>query len=204
MVKKLKALAKARAIANWSATIRNSANQIWLAGLGAFAKAQEEGGKIFEALVKEGEAVQDRAKKVADDKFTDVKAKATGNGTSSNRCSRTASRARCTASACQASTISTHLSTRVHELTARPRSSPPIERHPARRRPQVSRNRRAPLRSFLAGATREGGPPLMIFGACFRGEVVHERTIEAVSRWPAAARSARSMRSARWRRSTRR
>ncbi|MGO9392417.1 phasin family protein [Rhodoblastus sp.] len=76
MVKKLKELASANDM-QLVATIRESASQIWLAGLGAFAKAQEEGGKVFEALVKEGESVQDRAKKVADDKFTEVKSKAT-------------------------------------------------------------------------------------------------------------------------------
>lgn len=37
---------------------RESAQQIWLAGLGAFAKAQEEGGKVFKALVQEGMALQ--------------------------------------------------------------------------------------------------------------------------------------------------
>ncbi len=37
---------------------RDSAQQIWLAGLGAFAKAQEEGGKVFKALVQEGVALQ--------------------------------------------------------------------------------------------------------------------------------------------------
>jgi poly(hydroxyalkanoate) granule-associated protein len=43
----------------------NSAHQIWLAGLGAFAKAQAEGAKLFDSLVKEGEAVQARAGKIA-------------------------------------------------------------------------------------------------------------------------------------------
>lgn len=37
-----------------TSTIKESTQQIWLAGLGAYAKAQEEGGKIFEALVQEG------------------------------------------------------------------------------------------------------------------------------------------------------
>ena len=78
MVKKLKDLAAGNDT-QLVATIRESATQIWLAGLGAFAKAQEEGGKVFEALVKEGESVQDRARKVADDKFTEVKSKATEN-----------------------------------------------------------------------------------------------------------------------------
>ena len=33
--------------------MKESAQQIWLAGMGAFSKAQEEGTKVFEALVKE-------------------------------------------------------------------------------------------------------------------------------------------------------
>jgi poly(hydroxyalkanoate) granule-associated protein len=77
MVKKLQQLAKENE-SDIISDIRESASQIWLAGLGAFGKAQEEGGKIFEALVKEGEAVQERAKQVADDKFTEAKDKATG------------------------------------------------------------------------------------------------------------------------------
>lgn len=45
-----------------------SAMQIWLAGVGAFVKAQEEGSKLFESLVKKGEAVQARSKKTAKSK----------------------------------------------------------------------------------------------------------------------------------------
>ena len=37
-----------------SEQMKNSAQQIWQAGRGAFAKAQEEGSKVFEALVKDG------------------------------------------------------------------------------------------------------------------------------------------------------
>ncbi|MBV8618166.1 MAG: phasin family protein [Curvibacter sp.] len=40
--------------------IRDSAQSIWLAGLGAFAKAQEEGEKVFDALVQQGQALQQR------------------------------------------------------------------------------------------------------------------------------------------------
>ena len=42
------------------ATLRQSAHEIWLAGLGAFAKAQAESGKVFDALVKEGEHLQSK------------------------------------------------------------------------------------------------------------------------------------------------
>ena len=41
-----------------SSAVKDSAQQIWLAGLGAFSKAQEEGSKVFNALVKEGMAIQ--------------------------------------------------------------------------------------------------------------------------------------------------
>ena len=58
-----------------SKTVMDSAQQIWLAGLGAFAKAQAEGGKLFESLVKEGAALDAKTRK-----FTDAKvAEARGN-----------------------------------------------------------------------------------------------------------------------------
>lgn len=38
--------------------IRRSAQQIWLAGLGAFALAGEEGGKLFSTLVKKGAGIE--------------------------------------------------------------------------------------------------------------------------------------------------
>lgn len=75
MVKKLKSLGSDN---NLSATIRESAQQIWLAGLGAFAKAQQEGNKVFDALVREGETIQSKTRKVAEDKVTEMAAKATG------------------------------------------------------------------------------------------------------------------------------
>ena len=58
MVKKLKELAEDKELAN---AVRSSAQQIWQAGLGAFAKAQEEGGRVFSRLVKEGTEFQKRA-----------------------------------------------------------------------------------------------------------------------------------------------
>lgn len=42
-----------------SEQMKQSAQQIWQAGLGAFAKAQEEGGKVFDSLVKEGSKLQE-------------------------------------------------------------------------------------------------------------------------------------------------
>lgn len=50
-----------------TSTIRESAQQIWLAGLGAFAKAQAEGGKVFEALVREGQTMQRKTQAAAEE-----------------------------------------------------------------------------------------------------------------------------------------
>ena len=69
MVKKFKSLSEGQL----TQTVKESAQQIWLAGLGAFAKAQEEGNKVFDALVKEGEAIQKKTRKMADEKFSVVR-----------------------------------------------------------------------------------------------------------------------------------
>jgi poly(hydroxyalkanoate) granule-associated protein len=55
--------------------VKDSAQQIWLAGLGAFAKAQEERGKVFEALVKEGLSIQRKTQSAAEEKITEATAK---------------------------------------------------------------------------------------------------------------------------------
>ena len=47
--------------------IKDSAQQIWLAGLGACAKMQEEGSKAFEALVKDGASVQKKTQHAAEE-----------------------------------------------------------------------------------------------------------------------------------------
>ena len=78
MIKKLNELAGEGSESGLVSTIRESAAKIWLAGLGAFSKGQEEGGKLFDALVKEGEAVQNRASKSAQDAISDARSKATG------------------------------------------------------------------------------------------------------------------------------
>jgi poly(hydroxyalkanoate) granule-associated protein len=66
MVKKLKTLAAGAQDGELAQTVRESAHQIWLAGLGAFAKAQEEGAKVFDSLVKEGKTVEARTRKLAE------------------------------------------------------------------------------------------------------------------------------------------
>ena len=59
--------------------VRESAQQIWDAGLGAFAKAQVEGNKVFEALVSEGEALKEKTRRnVAGLRVSEMASKATG------------------------------------------------------------------------------------------------------------------------------
>ncbi len=45
--------------------VLDSSHKIWLAGLGAFSRAQREGAKVFESLVKQGEELQSRTKQAA-------------------------------------------------------------------------------------------------------------------------------------------
>lgn len=52
--------------------VRESAQQIWLAGLGAFAKAQQEGGKVFEALVQDGVNLQRKTQAVAQERMAEA------------------------------------------------------------------------------------------------------------------------------------
>ena len=55
--------------------VQESAQQIWLAGLGAFAKAQEEGSKVFQGLVNEGLELQRQTKVAAEEKLAEASAK---------------------------------------------------------------------------------------------------------------------------------
>ena len=65
--------------------VRESASQIWLAGLGAYAKAEAEGSKLFDALVQDGERIESKTRSYLDkgissarEKVDDLRAKATG------------------------------------------------------------------------------------------------------------------------------
>ena len=73
MVKKLQKLSVEKKTGNQlSGTVRDSAHQIWLAGLGAFAKAQEEGNKVFDTLVKEGLSIQRKTQSVAEERLSEA------------------------------------------------------------------------------------------------------------------------------------
>jgi poly(hydroxyalkanoate) granule-associated protein len=54
-------------------SIMESAQHIWLAGLGAFAKAQGEGSKLFDALVKQGSNLEQQTRKIATGKVDEVR-----------------------------------------------------------------------------------------------------------------------------------
>lgn len=51
-----------------SRSIVESAQQIWLAGMGAFGRAQQEGTKLFETLVSEGVSLEKTTRKLASGK----------------------------------------------------------------------------------------------------------------------------------------
>ena len=60
---------------HWNEQMKQSAHEIWQAGLGAFAKAQQEGSKAFDNLVKEGSKWQE-ATLAAQARMTEAAAKA--------------------------------------------------------------------------------------------------------------------------------
>lgn len=60
------------ASAQFADVVKESAQQIWLAGLGAFSKAQQEGGKVFEALVKEGVGLQKKTQSAAGERLSEA------------------------------------------------------------------------------------------------------------------------------------
>jgi poly(hydroxyalkanoate) granule-associated protein len=76
MLKKAKAEAEAQAGGpsgdggDFAQGIRDSSRQIWLAGLGAFARAQAEGMKMFEALVEQGQSLESRTRRAASETAT--------------------------------------------------------------------------------------------------------------------------------------
>ena len=73
MVKKLQKIsAEKKSTPPLTGAVKESAQQIWLAGLGAFSKAQEGGGKVFEALMKEGLSIQRKTQAVAEEKISEA------------------------------------------------------------------------------------------------------------------------------------
>jgi poly(hydroxyalkanoate) granule-associated protein len=70
MLKKAKADARGAASSSTSTrevaqSVLDSSRQIWLAGLGAFSRAQAEGRKVFDSLVKQGESLEKETRSTA-------------------------------------------------------------------------------------------------------------------------------------------
>ncbi len=55
--------------------VKEQAQQIWLAGLGAFAKAQQDGTKAFEKLVTDGITMQRKVQSTAEEKMAEASQK---------------------------------------------------------------------------------------------------------------------------------
>jgi poly(hydroxyalkanoate) granule-associated protein len=60
--------------------VADSAQKIWLAGLGAFERAKSEGPKVFETLVEQGRTLGGKAREAADDAMKRVRDGAGGAG----------------------------------------------------------------------------------------------------------------------------
>lgn len=54
-------------------SLTESAQQIWLAGMGAFTRAQAEGGKLFETLVRDGLSLEQTARQFAGSRASAVR-----------------------------------------------------------------------------------------------------------------------------------
>ena len=90
MVKKLlKVKSPKAASAQLTGSVKDSAQQIWQAGLGAITRAQSEGTKAVESLVKESISIQRKTQAAAEEKLseatnkvshmaTDISSKASG------------------------------------------------------------------------------------------------------------------------------
>jgi poly(hydroxyalkanoate) granule-associated protein len=84
MVKKLQKMAQKKAsnpaglLDNpIAAAVKEQAEHIWLAGMGAFSKAQAEGGKAFEQLMKQGATLQKKTQGLAEERIGAVTSKMT-------------------------------------------------------------------------------------------------------------------------------
>ena len=76
MVKKLQKMSADKAAKpHLASAVKESAQQIWLAGLGAFAKAQLGGGKVYESLMKEGLSIQRKTQASAEEKISEATSK---------------------------------------------------------------------------------------------------------------------------------
>ena len=60
-------------LTNSTLDLRKYTHQIWLAGLGAFARAEEEGSKFFDTLVDVGKDLESRTKDKSESRVEEIK-----------------------------------------------------------------------------------------------------------------------------------
>lgn len=58
--------------------VSESGREIWLAGLGAFSTARQEGNKLFDLLVKEGKGLESRTRAFAGSSVKQLRSQASG------------------------------------------------------------------------------------------------------------------------------
>ena len=63
----------AETAAQLSKSLSTSAQQIWLAGIGAFGRAQTEGSRLFESLVKEGVGLERTTREIAGSHASEIR-----------------------------------------------------------------------------------------------------------------------------------
>lgn len=77
MVKKLHKSTPPNPASALGGTVKDSAQQIFQAGLGAFAKAQVEGAKALETLVKDSASIQRKTKAAAEERLSEATSRMT-------------------------------------------------------------------------------------------------------------------------------
>lgn len=67
--------AKMARLSGGAIDLRKYTNQIWLAGLGAFARAEEEGSKFFDVLVDVGKDLESKTRDLSETRVEEIKEK---------------------------------------------------------------------------------------------------------------------------------
>lgn len=62
-----------RVLAGGTRDLRKYTHQIWLAGLGAFARAEEEGSRFFDTLVEVGKELENKTRDLSENRVEELK-----------------------------------------------------------------------------------------------------------------------------------
>jgi poly(hydroxyalkanoate) granule-associated protein len=71
-------MARKNSQARLAQQVTESGREIWLAGLGAFSTARQEGNKLFDLLVKEGKGLETRTRAFAGSSVKQLRSQASG------------------------------------------------------------------------------------------------------------------------------